>query len=153
MRLDTLSYSAMRWLVAAAAASAFVVALSVQTVRGASISAPAVAAGVETAIASDSTPGTAPRGGGKLVAVGVPALRAPKPRPHKGRHHRVAPAAPAPVTALVATPAATPTPVPAVAPVSAPPAAPVVRTPLAAPVHAAPKPKAPARGQGFDSSG
>jgi hypothetical protein len=144
MRFDTLSYSAMRWLAAAAAAGAFVVTLSVQTVRGASISAPAVAASVETAITSDSTPATVPTGGGKLTAVSVPPLRAPVR--HKARHHRAAPAAPQPATAPVSAPAVTPV----ATPVPAPPAAPVVTAPPPAP---APKPKAPSRGAGFDSSG
>jgi hypothetical protein len=150
MRLDTLSYSAMRWLAAAAAAAAFVVALSVQTVRGASISSPAVAAGVETAITSDSTPATVPAGGGRLTAVSVPALRLPVH--HRARHHRTAPPARPLADTLVSTPAAAPAPTPV--PVAT--AAPVVSAPAApvpAPAKPAPKPPAPAHGPGFDSSG
>jgi outer membrane biosynthesis protein TonB len=142
MRLDTLTYGAMRWMVAAAAAGAFVVTLSVQTVRGDSVAAPA-AASVETAITSDSTPAV-PAGAGKLVAVSVPGLRAPVP--HKPRHH--AAPAPTPATELVSAPAVTPTPVPV--PTAAPPAA---VAPPPAPAKTPPKPAAPAHGPGFDSSG
>jgi hypothetical protein len=141
MRLDTLTYSAMRWLVAAAAAGAFVVTLSVQTVRGDSVAAPA-AASVETAITSDSTP--AVPSAGKLVAVSLPGLRAPVR--HKARH-RAAPA-PKAVTELVAAPAVTPTPAPV--PTAAPP---VAAAPPPAPARPAPKPPSPAHGPGFDSSG
>jgi hypothetical protein len=148
---NALHTSALRWLGAALAACAFVVTLSVQTVRAAGdVPVTRTATNLSAVIAESDDVAALPAAEPvSLRAVAVPALRAPVVR-HKPRRHRSAPAASKLVVAVAPTPVApapVPTPPPAPAPVVVAPAPVVTRAPVAKP------PAAPARGPAFDSAG
>jgi hypothetical protein len=143
---------ALRWIVAAAAALAFMTTLSIQTVRGGSVP-PGLPAADASELIGDAIPAAAPQTSVLLHPVSIPALRQRPHRRHRGRAAVRRPAA-SRVVRPVAPPVASPTPHPAparVPMVAAPPPPPPI---LPASPSPKPNPSAPPpRGPSFDLSG